>query len=897
MLPTLARSGQLHWVAAIEGALGLSATRWILSIAIVVSLVPHDWMHANDAWFLVLFVPEWVARLLLACRNESQDGDPAEGPGWRWPRPSAVMWLSIDLVAIASFLPLDGVIQQTRWLRLFRLTRTVMLLRYWAPMLRDLWVVLRRRERARQLGMLGMIVIAVAFGGTVVLNHANYELAEDFDEDGVIGGERDQEFWQRMWWAVRQLEDPGNKLAAPQEGPTVAVSIVLTVCGMFMISFLIGVGSNAVAELMELSKVRPSGLRRHTVLVNITPATRQLLYEVIGEYRKLMPAGLRPLTPRWFRELHKNARRRREFVVVGRSNEPPEFLREPEFASIVYRYNNEADQDDEAFITRADVPVARRIVVLADLASAKPDDETVRTLLTIVERLRGNDASEGPAMLIAEILDESNIGAAKRAIARAGDRVDAHVVPTERLLALYVACVARRGGVHGLLQTMLASTDHEIYFYDYRRGDRPSAPALPTPAADALEHLYARGMERPPLRRVLPVGILMAPKDADASVPARVALNPTPEDARLEREETFAGFVALAQNMRVAEDFAREIAESPARTASRPRPDVAIPHLVPAPANVLRKVLVLGFRPATVNLLEALVSAEARAQILVVVEDEEERARALDAFDAHSNLVETGLIEDVRGVFVPHHSGTGLACVPGHADAKPSGHIRIATGDWTSSRQLMQLPFEFGNAAEVDAVIMIASERPGSDARATTALMKLEHLQLHAERRSGTAVHQTVVVELVNAELARRVSDRYAAMGRADVTAFSIHELRAYFMFQSVVVPDFNLVYGEFMAPWGQSLVRLDVRGRGQGTCTFADLAHRLREPGRIPIAVELRHGDGQRRLYVGQGDPERNDGIDLATLASVWMICTDSAPAEATARHATIPATPASVT
>ena len=881
---------QLRWVAQIEDILGHSATRWILSLAIIISLVPHEWMHANDEWFLLVFVPEWVARALVACRKESGDGDPAQGVGWRFPRAGTVAFLLVDLVAIASFLPLEGVITQTRWLRLFRLTRTIMLLRYWAPMLRDLWVVVRRRERARQLGMLGMIVLSVTFGGTVILDHANHDAAEDFDEDGEIGNERDRDFWQRMWWTLRQLEDPGNKMSAPREGPTVALSIVLTVCGLFMMSFLIGLGSNAMDELMQLSKLRPSGLRRHTVLVNITPATRQLLYEVIGEYRKLMPDGLRPLTPRWFRELRKNARRRREFVVVGRTNDPPDFLREPEFASIVYRFNSDADEDEEAFITRADIPSARRIVVLADLASATPDDDTVRTLLTIVERLRRSETPGQRTMLIAELLDESNVGAAHRAIARAGDRVDAHVIPTERLLALYVACVARRPGVHQLLQTMLASTGHELYFYDYRTPEGLAVPTVPSPSAAALEHLYLRGMARPPARRVLPVGVLMAGRRSDPSADARVALNPTLADAAIEHDETFTGFVALAPNMRVAEDFARELATEPASVDSTtPARETTFPRLVPSRPNRLHKVLILGFRPATVGLVEALVSAAGDTDILVMVEDERERDRVLDAFESHSNLVRSGLLDGLRGVFVPHPSGIGLACIPGHPGAVPTGRIRVATGDWTSSRQLVDLPFGFGSAAQVDAILMIASDRSGSDARTTTALMKLEYI---AQRllTDTVSVQQTLVVELVNADLAHRLSDRYAAMGRSDVTVFSIHELRAYFMFQSVVVPHFNLVYGEFMAPWGQSLVRLDVAETGRGSCTFAQLADAVRTAGRIPIAIELRQDDGSRVLWVGHGDPERADGIELARLEAVWVIATDTAPALATGHLPAIP-------
>src|SRR5690606_34736206 len=179
------------------------------------------------------------------------------------------------------------------------------------------------------------------------------------------------------------------------------------------------------------------------------------------------------------------------------------------------------------------------------------------------------------------------------------------------------------------------------------------------------------------------------PPEAGPKIEARVALNPTDDDRQRETGETFAGFVALAPNMRVTEEFALDVADAPSNVAA-PAVGRPLPRMIPARRNRLRRVLILGFRPATVNLIEALVSTEARTEILVIVEDEQELAEALDACEGHSNLVHTGLLEGVRGVFVPHASGTGLACIPGHPGAKPSGHIRFATGDWTSSRQLMK---------------------------------------------------------------------------------------------------------------------------------------------------------------------------------------------------------------
>ena len=849
------------WVGVLEAILGHYATRIVLSIAIIVSLLPTEWMHGADALFLLVFIPEFVALLLLACRKEAGGGDEV---GWRIPSPSSALLLLVDFVALLSFLPFAG--EGTRWLRLFRLTRTVMLLRYWAPLLADVWLVVRRRERSRQLSLLVLALLLGVFAGTVFLNHATKDVGDDFDGDGDIGDEHDHAFWVRMYWGLRQLADPGNMISSPHETSTVFVSMSLTVFGVVLASILVGIGADAVGELMELSNLRSSGLKRHTVIVNLSSQTRQLVTEVLHEYQKLIPTELRPLTPRWFFELRRNARRKRDFVIVGRSAETPDFLREPNLGGIMYRENS--DDDDEAFMDRADVMAARRVVLMADTEADQPDDDTVRTLITIVERLREH-AEEDPdarTQLIAEVLDEANIGAASRAIARAQGRVDAHIVPSERLLALFAFTVARRRGAEQLMRELMSSVGHEIYSWDYRQseGTAGKVPPMPVPASEALEALYWRGLARPPERRVLPVGILLSDPHRSVMEDARVALNPTRDMAALEEEETFAGFVGLAHNFRVAMEFADEVLANPTAPPPPVTPgDFTPPRIGRESMNPLKKVLVCGFRPGTVNLIEAIVTVEPRAQVLVLVEDLQARADALDAFDAHSNLVGTGLLQGLRGTFVPKPGTDELQCAPG--DGRPaSGRIVIEVGDWTSSRQLMDLPREFGTAVEMDIVMMVSSKRHGSDATTATALMKLEHLLDHL---AGDPTKQVVIAELISAELSHRLTRRYAAMGRDNVAVFSIHELRAFFMFQSMIVPNFNLVYGELLAPWGQSFVKLDVSG-GAGVCTFPQLAAKLRVEGRILIAVEL-----GSKLFIAQGDPDDGDRIDLGRLTAIWVI------------------------
>ena len=873
------------WVGQLEFVLNHLVTRVLLSLLIIFSLVPHDWMHANDEVFLLAFIPEFLARVVLAHRAERANGvaDPT-ATGWTLPNRTDGFLLFVDLIALLSFLPWAA--RTTRWLRLFRLSRSIMLLRYWAPLVSDLWSVLQRRERARQLTLMFAAVGIMAFAGTVLLNHATDSVGDDFDGDGNVGDPHDHVFWVRMYWAIRQIGDPGNMLASPHDTGTLVVSITLTFFGLFLVSFLIGVGTDAVSEVMELGQLRSAGLKGHTVLLNLTTPTRALLDEVVGEYRKLVPSGTRLFSVRGIREARRRARQQREFVVVGRESEPPAFLREPEFARIIYRENS--DEDDEAFLTRADVPLARRVVLLADADNEAPDDETVRTLITIVERLREATELDENARtnLIAEIVDESNIGAAQKAIARASGRVEARIVPTERLLALFAFAVARRSRAAHLFTNIVASSGYELYMYDYRTSEMPGGvPVLPPPH-DALEAMVATGIPRSPARRVIPIGALMA-SDETGQTPPRVVLNPTPDAGALHPEERMCGFVALAPNLQVAADFADEHRSGALQSRPTPPATFALPTFEPAPANPLRKVLVCGFRPATVNLLEAILTSEPRGEVMVMVEDEDAKAEAIDAIEGHTNLVRTGLLDGLRGTFDLSPDTTDeFQCIPGNGGGGAVGRVIIEIGDWTSSRQLMRLPRDFGTAPEMDAVILTSSQRHGSDATTATALMKLEHLQDHFGARGLANPAQTVVAEVVNAELAHRLDRRYHAMGRDNVAVYSLHEMRAFFMFQSIVVPAFTTIFGELLSPWGQSFTRLTASA-GSGTATFDELALQLRAKGRVLVAVELRQADGERRLLVGQGDPDTNDAIDLAQLDGIWVLQADR-PHGGTARYRT---------
>lgn len=884
----------------LQSILGHVVTRTLLSGAIIVSLLPIPWLREHDLWFLLLFGPEFLVRAVLLFRAEWTEDDSEALPGeigWRWPKLGALLLMLLDLVALISFIPIHPIGgQATRWLRLFRLTRMLLLVRYWAPLARDLWAVLLRAERGRQVGLMGLVVLVLSFAGAVVLDHLAVE-GVDFDGDDQIGDDpQDLKFLVRLWWAFRQIQDPGNMLSSPTEVVTLLLSLALTVFGLFLVSFLIGLGTDVVRELMELSRLRPPGLRGHTVVVNITPATRQVLFELMRHYRKLFPDGVRVLSPAWIRALARNAWRDRRYVTVGASPTPPDFLREPELAKVIYR-QAARDDDEHALLQRTDIHFARRIILLADLdtdgldAGRDPDDDTIRTMLTIVEAMRGEGepgaGREGRTRLIAEILDESNIPAARRAMASLGDQsVYAQVVATERLLALFIACVARRAHISDLLFELMTSRGHEVYTYDFHYPTSTAAlgDAHGKATAKTMRSMLWHGLRAQAHERVVPIGLLYP----DGSH-VEVSINPVRHDQDDDGvAPSCRGFVGLAPNFRVMADFAHHLEHAPVMVAAPPDGLVGsdLSLNVEAP-GALRRILICGFRPASVNLVESLVVAERACEIMILVDDPEQVGRVIDDFDSHTNLVRKRLLRNRHGVFV--RDGAHTLRYESIDGMRQAARIHVAAGDRSSSRQLAALPYGFGAATDMDCVVLLSDEHDGADARTTTALMKLEALQDVEWTGPTTASGPRVVAELLDDDLAQRLQRRYRKLARFEVEVFSIQELRAFFMFQSVVVPHFDLVYVELMGPWGQSFVPLELEAARGGRCSYSELARHVYRRNALLVGVELREdaaaGRPRTRLYIAEGPQADHDMIDLSRVERLWVIEQDASDRPRAAR------------
>jgi hypothetical protein len=874
----------LGWVYDVDRFLDRTTVRLVLSVAIITSLLPFEWVERMDPLFFTLFLTELVLRVLVLW-GHSRDPDADAGSIVERPAPrrypgrgrrGSIALLVFDLVALISFVPVPPQGAGARWLRLFRMTRMLLLVGYWAPLVRDLWSVLSRRERSRQIVLMGFVVGGMSFAGAVVMFHlADSEgVLVDVNEDDRVD-EDDRRFLTLLWWSFRQVQDPGNMLSSPVALPLVIISVGLTVFGLFLVSFLIGLGTDVVQELMQLSRLRPPGLRGHTVIVGVTPSTSRLLAELRRYYRKLLPTDARMLSAAWFRDLWRRGLFGSRYLVVGRTEEPPDFLRVPDLSRVVYR--ERSDDDDDALIGRGDLYHAKRVLLLADPAEPSPDAATIHTLLNLVERVRSQverrpRPNERQRVVIAEILDDSNVAAARAAVLPGRGTFRAFVVPTERLAALFIAGVVRRPGMGDLLEELLTSRGHELYTCFFRTNglgfQMHQPPDLGRDACRAMDRLLRRGVRGS--ATVVPVGLLVATDDEGVH-DFRVVVNPRPQDPPLGGE--CLGLVAVADNF----GSIREFVEGEPKDPHAEPGEVALggarpPVLERTPQTKIGRVLVCGFRRGSIYMLEELLREQIRGEVLVLVADEAELRRAQDALEEHSQLVERGLMPAYHGTFTRQGDHDYVFTCPGTEIVEDS-RVYVRVADWLASRHLVDLPAGFGHVGDLDAVIFVADARGHEDARTTTALLKLEDLLVAHGSELG---RPRVVAEVDDARLAARLEEHFRTMGKHHVRIYSIPQLRAFFLFQSVVVPGFDAVYSELLGSWGQSFVRLRPAERCSGSTTFRDLALGLSRRGQILVAIVVRDDGGGEALYVAPGSTEPGFEVDLARLVYLWVITDD---------------------
>ena len=807
----------------VEHWLERRTTRGVLATLIVISVLPLRIVDEVFAPLLVVvFSLELFVRLGVHRRTMRREG----GSPWL-----GRFLLAVDFLAILSFLPWStAILPAAESFRLLRLARLVLLVRYGAQVARDGWAILTRRERLRHFLVVGVTVALVALVAAVLLVHL--EATTDWDGDGHVGEHRDRrglvsfsELVDVAWWCFRQLESGDNLVQSVHEHPLVIiVSLGLTVAGLFILAFIIGIGASVLEQIVLAERQKPPGLRNHSIIVGPVHAAEPMVRELARLYAKnrwiaqAAPPGIRGFL---------SARRGPEsrMALLGREEEPPAYIYDAELRTATYR---QGDPADPAALTRVDISSAKRVIVLSHPAAGEDVDAVAVSTVMAIRQFNVR------ARVYVEI---QSMGEASRvAAACGGDRTYPLEMP--RLVGLFLCQHMVVPGIDRLYRELLTADGAEIYTHvmnlpwEFEALQR--LPGLWKDDVLRWEDLVLHCWEK---HHVVLFGALLGDRKHSVSAEKLTAhINPyaAPESEQLAKLGAQAGGVPIA-SLRGFIGLSPTYGELRSAAVSildgdipeRP-PEVGPVHEMPLMIDDgdLRRTLVFGENDALPSMLGELLQFVRSAHVVVITAAGpglERRLARLPAFERHE-------------------VGPGVWDLRGEND----GRIRVV------ALEILEVPAAVANPlvqeeGPYDSIVFL-SDPAATDRDARTSMRVL---QLSARIESGdlpVTDHLQVLVEVASPAKGALVAPRLEHLRRnrrsMRPTLVSTQVLKNYFLVHSAFVPGLPAAYEELLSEKGQEFVRLSVARRWPARpVTFRDLLLRLARHRMIPVAVELRDG------------------------------------------------------
>ena len=816
----------------------------MLPQATLSSALPAWWVEDLDLSFLLLFAPEFVLRASVYARSFRSGRAGAWEP----------VLLVADLLALVSFLPVGWMFQEAGYFRLFRLTRMLLLLGYWGDMVVDLWRILTGKERRAPVVFLLLLGLVLSFAGAVVLTE--FAPLHDYDEDGGVDRE-DARFRHVLWWSFRQVQDPGNLAVQPAGLVLVSVSLGLTFAGLLLFTFLIGLSTGAMDELLRRARNRPVGLRGHTVILGLGPYSFYLLEELAEIYRK-------------------NARVLR-VAVLGPGEGAPAYFHQKRLASFRYRGGDPARVAD---LDRVDVAAARRVLVTGP-GGDSPDAGVISAILATRTRTRS-------AALFPDLDHERNLLAAGSA-----GGPGTFTIGSGPFLGYYVAQNVIYPGVYRAYRQLLTTAGCEIYTYLFDPAERRAVEARS--ALDPALMFAAASLRH----RVTLVGCFVEPGDGTQS--ETVLLNPMDAAVRARHSGVFdasgrlraaavrgvVGICARWQDLRAA---AREVVRGgalgePARNA----PGFEDLRLE-LPAGRAGKVLICGSSPRVPRVICELVLFFGTIDVTVLVRDTANVAPLEDdiqaAFEGHlAGVPRRGshwLLDESEGCRVMRVTGE---------DGEAT--VRVLHGDWSEAGRILRHPA--ADLSGADAVLFLPRD-PGDVSDGLVALDCLRLSQFGATGlvhfRPGLRVLGLFRDPAKSDLLESRLDEMAGPGAEARFTVVSSERIRHHFLVQHLFVRGLGSVFREIVGASGQHICRLVPRGPGGGPPAgdfdpWALAGHLLAGRSLVPLGLERAGASGRPEVALDPGELAPGRRIAWSSVRAIYVLGNGRALARADAADA----------
>jgi hypothetical protein len=657
------------------------------------------------------------------------------------------------------------------------------------------------------------------------------------------------------------------------------VSLGLTITGVFIISFIIGLGANIVEQVVRAERRRKVGYRDHSVVIGAVGESELLIREFVRIYdknrllRRIRPSDV------WNWWAHGAPAPRRHalprIALLGPDKEPPPYLFEQGMRWVVYRTGEGASADD---LARIGAHLAKRAILVADRRAGEDADAITCAALA---QLRSVNST---AHAFVEVLDSKN-----EPIVEAIGGPGTFPLDVPRFLGLFLCHHLVVPGVEALYRDLLTAAGCEFYTHVYVDAqenaalDRLARGAPTLSFGDMARAAYER-------HGVILTGVFLA-KGRLSRLPGDLVpvdrlvqwVNPacvSPDD-----EETRAlgvsagevpvallrGVIGIASTYAPLRRYARAVLDGHGtkteskpvavgkRTAAEERAETVLGRAV-AEERPLARVLVVGYSPALGWLLRTLARFVPDIDVVLAIS-----ARGDSRVSLHDRLASLRMgIED--------DPAPGIA--GREVELERGGKVSIHTHEAADLTGFAVRCLK--RTGPVDAAVFLSDpESVDRDARTLMRVLRFADALQRDEVPRAERLHVLAEFQAVSrgARLDEHLSAArcgFAAADQLQLTLVSTDQIKNYFMVHSAFVPGVTHLYGKLLGARGQEIARLELRGTADApagaTVTMGDLLDALRPQAVIPLAIEL--DGGEVRL-----NPPADERFDPTRVRGLYVI------------------------
>lgn len=798
-----------------ERLLERSEIKIVLASLIIVSVLPMPQPVWFDLTLLPIFALELALRFALLKRAR------------RFNRDEKIL-LSLDFVALLTFLPIFGLIGiRLEWVRLIRLIRLIVLARFLRTTLGELRKILAQRQIRYQFGFLFATVVLLTFLGGSILTVLKTRI--DFDNSGQP---EDGGIFKVLWWVFRQIEDPGNLVEDPHgDAVLLLTSLALTISGVFVMSFIIGIGTSVVGALMDAARHRRVPLRDHTVVIGGGRNVRKVLEDLVGMYAK--------------------NRRRVRVAVLDEAELPPQYLEDRAYRGVEYRAGEPTSLEAHEILS---TDAARRVVVLSnDELGESADAYVISTVLAV--RQQNSSCPITLEMRHRRYMD--------MAIVAGGQNIKP--LPMGKFLGCLMSQSMMFPGIDAVFEELLSARGSEIYTHIYTPAelrDLCEGDSCVVCFKTLLLHCFSR-------HHIILLGVLLGDGEWTYDVSElSVWLNPLDEPSPAARAlgarageiplEALRGVVAVAREYSTVHAAAGDVHR--AVVAAECTADDADEHelhelhepleksdglTVSLASDMLqlKRILVFGDNELLPALVENTANFVEEVEFTIVTQSLERRDQVADELRRRSGRTGRTIGEKAERHHVFPLARGGEAIIIGS-----QGDVLADALERPSVRRDV-----------FDAAVLLTNPQE-IDPDANTALMLLRILELVQHQRLRVGPKFRVITEVVSGPKGNLLEKRLDRAAAAMVRIISTQQMRSYFLVHSAYVPGSDKVHLELLSADHQDFCQFQME-HGDDVdqeLSFGDLMSGLvdHRPPVICFGIKLGHRHATPGLVLNpQGD------------------------------------------